>query len=294
MDTSLFPALLVIAATLFIVWLLFFRQGLLSSFTFFSKGKLNRWQNVLIWLGSFLLFLAFWDILSRLEPEGINKIPSPEQTLVAALRLVASGKLLEEAWISCFRVLVGFTAASIVGVALGLLAGSFLLANRLIIPVNSFLRYIPPTAFISLLIVYFGIGESYKYAVIFLGVIFFIIQMVVDVVEDIDKRYFEMALTSGYGNLHIFKEVVMPASWPRIVDVLRINLSASWTFLVAAELIGAEKGLGHLIAVSQRYLRIDELYVGILTFGLIGIVTDRAIDIISRSVFRWHYVSLKQ
>ena len=238
--------------------------------------------------------MAVWDIASRLEPEGINKIPGPVQTLAAAGRLLASGKLLSEAGISCLRVLVGFSAASIVGVAVGLLAGSFLVVNRLIVPVNSFLRYIPPTAFISLLIVYFGIGETYKYAVIFLGVIFFIVQMVIDVVEDIDRRYFEMGLTSGYSNLRVFKEVVVPASWPRVVDVLRINLSAAWTFLVAAELIGAERGLGHLIAVSQRFLRIDELYVGILSFGIIGIVTDRAIELTSRKLFRWHYVSTNQ
>jgi NitT/TauT family transport system permease protein len=173
-------------------------------------------------------------------------------------------------------------------------AGSYLLANRLIVPVNSFLRYIPPTAFISLLIVYFGIGETYKYAVVFFGVIFFIIQMVIDVAEDVDKRYLEMGQTSGWGNWDIFNRVVMPASWPRIVDVLRINLSASWTFLVAAEIIGAEKGLGHLISVSQRYLRIDELYVGVLTFGVIGIITDQLIDKSSRKAFRWYYVSLRQ
>lgn len=290
---SLLSILLVIGI-LVLIWFLFSRKGLLGAFTVFSKGKLGRWQSVLIWLGSFLLFLAFWDILSGIEPEGINKIPSPVQTFSAAWRLTVSGKLIEEAWISCLRVLIGFSVATLVGVSLGLLAGSFLLANRLITPVASFLRYIPPTAFISLLIVYFGIGETYKYAVIFFGVIFFIIQMVIDVVEDIDNRYLEMAQTSGYSNFQIFREVVMPASWPRVVDVLRINLSASWTFLVAAELIGAQKGLGHLIAVSQRYLRIDELYVGILTFGLIGIVTDRTIDLISRKVFRWHFISIRQ
>lgn len=286
--------MIIVAAILFLIWLFFFRRGLFFSFTIFSKGKLSRWQNILISFGGFLLFIAVWDILSRLEPEGINKVPGPGQTLIAAWHLLISGVLIQEAWISCLRVLIGFTSASLVGVTLGLLAGSFLLANRLITPVSSFLRYIPPTAFISLLIVYFGIGESYKYAVIFLGVIFFIIQMVIDAVEDIDKRYFEMAMTSGYDNPRIFKEVVMPASWPRVVDVLRINLSASWTFLVAAELIGSEKGLGHLISVSQRYLRIDDLYVGILTFGVIGIVTDRGIEWLSRKLFRWHYISTKQ
>ena len=294
MDSSYLPALFVIAANIVVVWLLFRRQRLLTALSAFSSGKLTGWKSTLVWIGSFVLLLGIWDFLSRLEPEGINKIPSPLQTLVAGWRLLVSGKLVGEAWISCMRVLLGFSAASVVGVGVGLLAGSFLLVNRVVIPVTSFLRYIPPTAFISLLIVYFGIGETYKYAVIFFGVIFFIIQMVIDVVEDLDRRYLEMALTSGYSNWRIFKEVVMPASWPRVWDVLRINLSASWTFLVAAELIGAQKGLGHLIAVSQRYLRIDDLYVGILTFGLIGIISDRGLGWLSRVLFRWHYVSIKQ
>jgi len=289
-----FGSLLLLLAVFFVIWLVLSGKDLLYAFSVFSRSKLTGWQNVLILLCSLALFLILWDFLSRLEPEGINKIPGPGQTLVAAGRLLASGKLLTEAGISCLRVIIGFNAASVVGVIIGLSAGSFLLVNRLVVPVTSFLRYIPPTAFISLLIVYFGIGETYKYAVIFFGVIFFIIQMVIDVVEDLDIRYMEMALTSGYNNWRIFREVIIPASWPRVWDVLRINLSASWTFLVAAEIIGAETGLGHLIAVSQRYLRIDELYVGILAFGVIGIVTDRLLEWISHKIFRWHYVRIKQ
>lgn len=279
---------------LFVSWWFFSHRGLLTALSSFSKSKLSTWQNAIVLICSFGLFLSFWGILSGIMPEGINKIPGPAQTFVAAGKLLSSGKLFTETWISCFRVIIGFSAASVIGIAIGLLAGVFLLANRLIVPVTSFLRYIPPTAFISLLIVYFGIGETYKYAVIFFGVIFFIIQMVIDVVEDIDRRYLEMALTSGYGNWQIFRKVVMPASWPRVLDVLRVNLGASWTFLVAAEIIGSENGLGHLIAVSQRYLRIDDLYVGILTFGVIGIVTDRVLEWLSRKMFRWYYVSLKQ
>jgi NitT/TauT family transport system permease protein len=294
MDVLLLLSFAIITAILITVWMLFSRRGILFAFSSFSQGRLSKWQGVLVLVCSLALFIALWDFISRLEPENINKIPGPGQTFMAAGRLLASGKLLMEAGISCLRVFIGFTAASIVGVGIGLLAGSFLLANRLIVPVTSFLRYIPPTAFISLLIVYFGIGEMYKYAVIFFGVIFFIIQMVIDAVEDLDRRYMEMALTSGYRNWRIFREVVMPASWPRVWDVLRINLGASWTFLVAAELIGSETGLGHFIAVSQRYLRIDELYVGILTFGVIGIVTDRGLERLSRRMFRWHYVSIKQ
>nr|VFK52985.1 MAG: NitT/TauT family transport system permease protein [Candidatus Kentron sp. TUN]VFK53520.1 MAG: NitT/TauT family transport system permease protein [Candidatus Kentron sp. TUN] len=294
LGSSTAPSAILLIVIILGVGLFFFYKGIFSAFSILSKGKLTSWQGILVWICSFVLFFSLWDIVSQLESEGINKIPSPVQTFAAAERLLVSGKLLSEAWVSCLRVAIGFVAASLVGVTIGLLAGSFLLINRLVVPVTSFLRYIPPTAFISLLIVYFGIGETYKYAVIFFGVVFFIIQMVIDVVEDIDRRFLEMALTMGHNNWSIFKEVVIPASWPRIWDVLRINLSASWTFLVAAEIIGAERGLGHLISVSQRYLRIDDLYVGILIFGIIGIVTDRVLEWISRNLFRWHYVTINR
>ena len=291
---SILPGIIAIAAVTVVYWLLFQRRKLTGELIAFASDRFGKIETFFLYIGSAILFIAVWDILSGLEPEGINKIPSPLQVVQAFGGLIASGKLFTEAWFSVRRIIIGFTIASIVGVALGFLAGSYLIFKHLIIPVNSFLRYIPPTAFISLLIVYFGIGEMYKCSVIFLGVIFFIIQMVVDVVEDVDKHYLEMALTSGFSRWGMFKEVIVPFAWPRVFDVLRINLSAAWTFLVAAEIVGAEKGLGHLIAVSQRYLRIDDLFVGILTFGIIGVVTDRLLELTSRKLFRWHYIALKR
>ena len=291
---SLLPGIIVIIAVTAVYWLLFQRKKLTCELIVFAEGKFSKYESLLLYVGSAVLFVAVWYILAGLEPEGINKIPSPSQVIRSFGKLLISGKLLSEAWFSFRRILIGFTIASIVGVACGLLAGSFLVFKHLIMPVSSFLRYIPPTAFISLLIVYFGIGEMYKCSVIFLGVIFFIIQMVVDVVEDVDKSYLEMAMTSGFSRWGMFREVIVPFAWPRVFDVLRINLSAAWTFLVAAEIVGAEKGLGHLIAVSQRYLRIDDLFVGILTFGIIGIVTDRLLEFTSRKLFRWHYITLKR
>lgn len=291
---TILPGIIAIAAVTVVYWLLFQKKRLLGELVAFAGSKFSRVETFFLYIGSAVLLIAIWHILAGVEPEGINKIPSPSQTIKAFGKLLASGKLLSEAWFSLRRIMIGFTIASIVGVTLGLLAGSYLIFQHLIIPVTSFLRYIPPTAFISLLIVYFGIGEMYKCAVIFLGVVFFIIQMVVDVVEDVDKHYLEMALTSGFSRWRMFKEVIVPFAWPRVLDVLRINLSAAWTFLVAAEIVGAEKGLGHLIAVSQRYLRIDDLFVGILTFGIIGVVTDRLLEFASRKLFRWHYITLKR
>ena len=257
-----------------------------------KRGLLSRGR-WLYWLAP-VFFISLWGLAVSGFPQAFRNIPHPLEVLASFKALTLSGKLPLEAWHSFRRVMIGFLAASAVGVPLGLLAGSFFLFYNLVLPVNSFLRYIPPTAFISLLIVYFGVGETYKYAVIFLGLIFFIIQMVVDVVEDTDMGYVEMGLTMGYSRWEIFRRVIVPGAWPRIWDVLRINLSAAWTFLVAAEIVGAEKGLGHLIAVSQRFLRLGDLYAGILTFGIIGLITDRVLEILSRRLFRWYYIKLKR
>lgn len=239
-----------------------------------------------------LLLLALWGIASYSGLASTRVLPTPGDFARSLWTLTATGTLPVEALISLKRIIVGFTLASIIGVPLGLFAGTFLVGRQMIMPVNSFLRYIPPTAFIALLIVYFGVDEGFKYAVVFFGVIFFIVQMVVDVVDDVDNRYVEMALTSGLSNWAIFRSVVVPFAWPRVFDVLRINLSAAWTFLVAAELIGAERGLGHFIAISQRFLRLGDLYVGILTFGVIGLLTDAGLERLSRMWFRWYYVAL--
>ena len=118
--------------------------------------------------------------------------------------------------------------------------------------------------------------------------------MTVDVIEDLNIHYLEMAMTAGLGNWDIFLTTIVPASLPKIVDVLRINLSGAWTFLVAAELVGAESGLGHLIGISQRFQRIEELYVAILLFGVIGVLTDLAIQALNRRLFRWHALEVSR
>jgi NitT/TauT family transport system permease protein len=241
-----------------------------------------------------VFFTSIWALGSYTAVFSNQSVPTPWEVVHSFFVLLTTGALLPELFASVRRVFVGFSVASIIGVAAGLLAGAFLVARQVILPANSFLRYIPPTAFIALLIVYFGVEENFKYAVVFVGVVFFIIQMVVDVVDDLDVRFVEIALSSGLSNWAIFTHVIVPVSAPRIFDVLRINLSAAWTFLVAAELIGADRGLGHFIALSQRFLRLGDLFAGILTFGLIGMITDVTLDVTSHKVFRWYYVSLRK
>lgn len=258
-----------------------------------EEKKSNRTLGLIFWFSP-LFFISIWGVISSLDFAFLENIPAPIEVIISFYNLLISGELISEAVVSFKRVIIGFFFATILGVPLGLLAGTYILVNKILLPVNSFLRYIPPTAFISLLIVYFGVDETFKCAVIFLGMIFFIIQMVIDVADDVDMKYIELGLTSGFSNWKIFKKVIVPFSMPRVFDVLRINIGAAWTFLVAAEIIGAESGLGHLIAISQRFLRMGDLYACILTFGIIGLLTDRVLNVFSKRLYKWYYVELNR
>lgn len=251
------------------------------------NGCSERSNSLLVSTAGAVGFLAIWWLLSAMRPEGITRIPSPLSTAIALWSMFADGTLPKNVALSFGRVLVGFSLAASIGVALGWLAGTFFIFNRLLLPTNSFLRYIPPTAFVTLLIVYFGIGESYKFSVVFVSVVFFIIQMTVDAVEDIDPHYREMALLSGMGSVALLRHVVLPSTLPRVVDILRVNISGAWTFLVAAEVIGADGGIGHLIAVSQRFGRIEHMFAAIVVFGAIGISTDATLRVIGYRLFKW-------
>ena len=296
-NIGLFISTLIVISYGLLFWGIIIRRRLTGALIYgrtdSKRSVPARQLSILYWISP-ILFLALWGIASYIGIASISAVPTPAGVLLSFWELLKSGTLITEAFISLSRILIGFFLASVAGVLLGLFAGSFLIGRQLIAPVNSFLRYIPPTAFIVLLIVYFGVDETFKYAVVFFGVIFFIIQMIIDVVDDIDTRYIEIGLTSGSSNWDVFRYVILPASWPRILDVLRINLSAAWTFLVAAELIGAERGLGHFIAVSQRFLRLEDVYAGVLTFGIIGLLTDSGLEICSQKLFRWYYVALKR
>lgn len=162
---------LLLAITSGAVLLFYFRHSI-TELTALSLRKMPVWERSVLVLGGIALFACAWSFAHWMRPTGITRIPSPAATMGEAYEMLASGVLYNEAKISLFRIFVGFGLAFAAGTLGGVFAGSFSVIHRLTVPVNSFLRYIPPTAFVSLMIVYFGIGEKYKYAVVFVGVIF--------------------------------------------------------------------------------------------------------------------------
>lgn len=253
----------------------------------FARRKVD---SIGAWSGyasGFLIILGVWIILSDMRPTGYTRVPSPLSVLDSLIASTLDLSLPQAIWKSLQRVAVGFTLAGFLGTVIGFIGGSFLITSRAILPMATFFRYIPPTAFVALLVVYFGIGQSYKVAVVFIGVFFFIIQMTVDAVRQVDKAYLEMALVSGIPQRRLLDKVIVKACGPAIVDLLRVNLSGAWTFLVLAEVVGADGGLGYMVAQGQRFGRIESAYSAIIVFGVIGLLTDFALQRVRSVLFPW-------
>jgi NitT/TauT family transport system permease protein len=135
--------------------------------------------------------------------------------------------------------------------------------------------------------IWFGIGEQAKIAVIFLGTLFQLIPMVADDVKAVPEDFINAAYTLGASRGKVLWKVIIPAVLPKLMDTLRMMMGWAWTYLVVAELVAASSGLGYSILKAQRYLKTDVMFAYILIIGLLGLVIDRTFAIVSKRVFAW-------
>ncbi|HEY2070582.1 MAG TPA: ABC transporter permease [Rhizomicrobium sp.] len=258
-----------------------------------ERQNLSAAQRIVALAAGLMVFLGIWYLGNALNPTGPTRIPTPQATVIAAINYLGDTGWLDVV-VSMTRVLVSFSIAAAISMLLAFLFAMHSVTTSAFSPPLSFIRYIPPTAFTALLVIYFGIGEFYKSSVIFVGVFFFNFRMTLDILEDFDVRYIELARLTGesfrrrQGVWWLFRTTVIPASWPRLWDMLRINLSFAWTFLVVAETVGANNGLGKSLYLAQRFFRVEDVYACILLFGVIGLTFDAAMAQLKRMLFRWH------
>jgi NitT/TauT family transport system permease protein len=188
---------------------------------------------------------------------------------------------------SSYRVLAGFLLAAVIGVPLGLLMGTFKTVEALVEPLVGFIRYMPASAFIPLFILWLGIGDVEKIGIIFVGSFFQLILMTAVVASSVPKEMLETAYTLGAGRLQVIRRVLLPASLPGIMDTLRIIVGWAWTYIIVAELVAAESGIGYMILNAQRMLQTGSIIFGILSIGMLGIMTDYAFKWLHRWLFPW-------
>jgi len=214
-------------------------------------------------------------------------LPAPHRVLLAGIDQFAQLGFATDIFMSTYRVMAGFLAAAVVGVPLGLLMGTFKAVEALIEPLVGFIRYMPASAFIPLFILWVGIGDAEKIAIIFVGSFFQLILMISVVASSVPKDMLETAYTLGAGRGQVIRRVLLPASLPGILETLRIIVGWAWTYIIVAELVAAESGIGYMIINAQRMLQTGSIIFGILTIGFLGIVTDYFFKWLHRRLFPW-------
>jgi NitT/TauT family transport system permease protein len=167
--------------------------------------------------------------------------------------------------------------------------GTFRPVQALLEPLTDFIRYMPAVAFIPLVMLWIGIDESSKIAIIFIGTFFQMILMVAEDVRRVPVAQVEAAQTMGANRRELMELVLLQSAKPALLDTMRITMGWAWTYLVVAELVAANSGLGYSILKAQRFLQTDKIFGGIIIIGLIGLVTDQLFRFAHRKAFPWMY-----
>ncbi len=237
--------------------------------------------------GVLLLVLALWAALTYGGVVDPLFLPSPTEVVARGVELARRGVLWADARASIYRITVGFLISTAVALPLGVLMGTFRVAEATIEPPVALVRYMPVVAFVPLSILWTGIGDLQKFVIIFIGTFFQQVLMVADNVKTVPLEFVNIGATLGLGRLAILGRIILPAAAPAIWDTLRITLGWAWTYLVVAELVAAPSGLGFRIMQAQRYFQTDTIILGIATIGILGLATDTVFKVAHRLLFPW-------
>ena len=203
-----------------------------------------------------------------------SSCPVSNKSWVKIYYLIAEKDYLADIGKSVYRIYVSFLVACLLAVPLGVLMGSFVRLRALINPTVGGWRYLPAASFVPLLLVYLGPTDTSKMALLFLGCVFFLIALILDNVLAVPKEFVESAQTMGASRWHIVTNIIFRAAAPQILDSMRNMIAVSWTYLVIAEIVAATDGIGAVMMRAARFLHVDAIMAGILTIGVLGVLTD--------------------
>jgi NitT/TauT family transport system permease protein len=251
------------------------------------KTKREKLTHLFLSFAGGITLLVSWQVVSSSSIVPSFFLPSPKSVIDSIVTLGLQGSLIEDIGSSLFRIIAGFILSVCVAMPLGFLFGISRKTESIIHPIIAFIRYVPPSAFIPLIIIWFGIGETEKIVLIFIGIAPYLTLLIADTVHSVRKELLEAALTLGATKRNLVLKVILPYSMPAIWNSFRIMFGAAWTFVIIAEIVGSSSGLGHLIIESQRFLRTDNIFAGIVVIGLLGILTDCFFRFSSKVLFPW-------
>jgi ABC-type nitrate/sulfonate/bicarbonate transport system permease component len=232
-------------------------------------------------VASFVLALAVWQFVSTFLVNPYM-IPPPLVVFETAIPMFASGEILASVGISLVRVMVGFVLGSFVGIVLGVAMGRLEIVNRLLDPIIELMRYLSPTAMIPIAVIWFGIGETSKYFLIFWGCFVFVLINTTAGVIRVPVGRERAARCLGASRFGIILKVVLPSALPDIVTGMRLAMATSLMAIVPAEMLAADSGLGYLLQTSGMLAQTNRIFVALVTISVLGFILDFVFRLIVR------------
>lgn len=241
-------------------------------------GARSGWRTLGLTLLSLALGLTAWHLMSALI-FGRHLLPPPLEVATTAVPMIRSGEIFVHIGISLMRITVGFVLGSALAVVVGVLMGRLRVVYELFDPIIEVLRYLSPTAMIPIAVIWFGIGETSKYFLIFWGTFFFVLINTIAGVARTPIARQRAAQCLGASRVQIFLLVVLPSALPYVVTGMRVAMASSFMSIVPAEMLAADSGIGFLLQQSGLLMQTNRIFVALVVISLLGFLTDRA--------FRW-------
>ena len=265
------------------------------------REPVPRLTGRLLGAASLALVVLTWCVCSYMHvnrgrgPEPLVShffLPSPDEVMQSLAYLFLERNLLLAVWVSTLRILIAFALSVGVALPLGILMGSFESVNHFFDSILAPMRYLPITAFIPLLILWFGIEERQKIAFLFLGTFVFLLPVVVDAVRVVPEELVQTSFTLGASRWQAIWTVLIPAALPQIFDSFRVMNAIAWTYIILAEIVNPRNGIGYILQLAEVHSKPAWSFAGILVVGVIGILTDLLIRGLNRLLFGWREVTV--
>ncbi|MDR5781083.1 ABC transporter permease [Caballeronia sp. LZ065] len=234
-----------------------------------------------------VVFVLLWELLPRLGIVGSAYLSPPSQVALAIARLFDSGDVWQHLAASALRSISGLLIAVAGGVALGFALGWFRRAERIIDPLYQLLRQVSAFALFPVFMLFLGIGESSKIAIIVWAAFWPVLLNTIAGVKQVERVFVDCARSMGASQGFIFAKVVLPAALPEILTGIRLAGAYSITALVAAEMIGARSGLGFYTLNSQETFQIPDMYAGIVLLAVFGLLINKSLSLLEKRLLRW-------
>jgi len=255
---------------------------------FALRRDIPRWIYYCAAVAGFLLILGVWVWCSH-RPTGDENVYLPKPGLVwtTAIEVFQDETVWQDIKISFTRVTAGFLLSAAFAIPLGIWIGSWKLVEGVTQPVIEFVRYVPVPALIPMLMLFFGLDELPKVMLIFVGTFFQLVLMVADEVRRVPQEFLSVSYTLGAKRGEVVRLVLMRAAMPGIFDALRLCNGWAWTYLIVAELIAANEGLGYRILKFYRFVQVPKIFVYLFILGALGLLLDFLFRKFNARVFHW-------